>query len=143
MTDVEPSSAGVEKSLAQPVPVVVTAAPALTWIDGSSLFLSVPRADAAKMADFVRNYVLAPRRSNNGNNNGGVVGETNGANGKKEEGTSAPAAADGTPAATIKAIVPPSVTIEPFAGVPDEIARSLIEETKQAFIAERKDEDVM
>jgi hypothetical protein len=141
MTDVvEPSSAsGVEKSssstsLAQPVPVVVTAAPALTWIDGSSLFLSVPRADAAKMADFVRNYVLAPRRSNNGNN-GGVVGETNG---KKEEGAAAPAAAA---VATIKAIVPPTVTIEPFAGVPDEIARSLIEETKQAFIAERKEEE--
>lgn len=47
------SSVSSASSAAAPLPVVVTAAPKIIWIDDASLYLSIPRSDAAKMDAFV------------------------------------------------------------------------------------------
>jgi hypothetical protein len=47
------SAVSSASAAAAPLPVVVTAAPKIIWIDDASLYLSIPRSDAAKMDAFV------------------------------------------------------------------------------------------
>jgi len=116
MTDVADSnsssgSTGTGTSAASPLPVIVTAAPTLTWIDGSSVFLSLPRGDSTKMNAFIRAHVPPPPPQPS------AAGEDK-----------APAAAAAPPAG----VIPPGVTIEPFAGVEDADQLAVSKDTKQA-----------